>query len=406
MKKISLSLLLSICSLCGALAQYRYDQVAYHTIYLEDLPQALKKTPHHLLLDVRSSGEYHDTSSFHGLNIGRLKGSRNISIREIETRLAEIKEYKDQPVYLYCSHSQRSRRVGKMLADSGFTNVTNVNGGMTEFHLLKSKKKKLNALFERNSFFDLVAPEAAYKLIKSTKELTIIDVRPDSAFAGITTDEKLNAFGRLKGSVHLPLTRLKTSVGSIPKSTSLLLVDSYGNESETAATYLHDLGYHHIQVLFNGLDEWISCESFKGKDEIWDHSNKYGLISSVEFDHRMQVAPPPVILDVRTIAEYTNQDTVMSYHNRGHIQGAVNIPVKELKSRMQEIDKYKSNEVIIYAFSNSPEAFEAAHLLTAEGFSRVYILTGGLWDLRWKAANLKGLSGMMKWVVDVPAENR
>ena len=406
MEKISLTLLLFICSLCGALAQYRYDQVAYHTIYIEDLPQALKKTPHHLLLDVRSPGEYHDTSSFHGLNIGRLKGSRNISIREIDKRLAEIKEYKDQAVYLYCSHSQRSRRVGKMLADSGFTNVANVNGGMTEFHLLKTKKKKLNALFEKNSYFDLVAPETACQLIRTNKELAIIDVRPDSAYMGITKDVILNAFGKLKGSLHMPLEQLKNSMGSIPKSTPILLVDSYGNESEIAATYLHELGYQHIQVLFNGLEAWMTSDHFKGKDEIWIQSNRYGLISSIEFDHRMQLTPPPFILDVRTSAEYTNRDTVMSFHNRGHIQGAVNIPVQELKERILEISQYKKTEVIVYTLFDNPEAFEAAKILTDEGFTRVNVLSGGLWNLRWTAANLKGLSHMTNLVVDVPVENR
>jgi 3-mercaptopyruvate sulfurtransferase SseA len=58
----------------------KYDNNLYHTVYIEDLPDALKTNPGHLLLDVRSPGEYHDTSMYDISNIGRLKGSKNITI--------------------------------------------------------------------------------------------------------------------------------------------------------------------------------------------------------------------------------------------------------------------------------------------------------------------------------------
>ena len=58
-----------------------------------------------------------------------------------------------------------------------------------------------------------------------------------------------------------------------------------------------------------------------------------------------------------------------------------------------------------YTFGTNKEAFEAANQLSAKGFTKVHVLIGGLWDIRWKAANLKGLSPLMKWVVDVPSDN-
>jgi hypothetical protein len=33
------------------------------------------------------------------------------------------------------------------------------------------------------------------------------------------------------------------------------------------------------------------------------------------------------------------------------------------------------------------------------------MLTGGLWNIRAKAANQKGLTRLMKWVIDVPEDN-
>lgn len=387
------------------MAQYKYDNTLYHTIYLEDLPQALKHSGHHLLLDVRSPGEYSDTSMYDNLNIGRLKGSKNITIRELDKRLNEIQAYKTDPVFLYCSHSQRSRRAGKLLRDSGFTNVINVNGGMTEFHLIKDHSKKLNSLFEKNTSFNLVSPESAYKLITSKKHLTILDVRSDSSYMSLTNDEKTNSFGKIKGNIHIPLADLKTKLASIPKSNPVMLVDSYGDESIIAAAILHENGFNVINVLFNGMDEWVNSDYFNGKEKVWEQSNAFGFISSMEFDTRMRKSSAPCIIDIRTSDAFNNQDKVMAYHNRGHIQNAINIPEEELSSRMSEVEKYKSSDVIVYAFSSAPEAFSAAKYLANQGFKSVKVLTGGLWGLRWKAANIKGLSRMMIWVVDVPEDN-
>src|SRR6476659_7257546 len=112
-------------------AQYKNDNVLYKTVYPEDLVQQLKSHPGYLLLDVRSKGENQDTSSMQTMNIGHLKNAKNIDIRELGTRLNELQGFKNTPIFVYSSHSERSRRASKMIADSGFTNVYNINGGMT-----------------------------------------------------------------------------------------------------------------------------------------------------------------------------------------------------------------------------------------------------------------------------------
>jgi rhodanese-related sulfurtransferase len=114
-----------------AKAQYKNDNVLYKTVDWTNLCNTLQNNKGYLLLDVRSAGEYADTSSYVQLNIGHLKGALNINVRELGKRLAEIDSYKNKPVFVYCSHSQRSRRAGKLLSDSGFTNVFNINAGMT-----------------------------------------------------------------------------------------------------------------------------------------------------------------------------------------------------------------------------------------------------------------------------------
>jgi hypothetical protein len=81
MKTVSALLLLLLSS--AGIAQYRFDNVAYKTIFWDDLCQALKQHPDHLLLDVRSKGEHDDTSTSKSLNIEHLKEAKNIDIREM-----------------------------------------------------------------------------------------------------------------------------------------------------------------------------------------------------------------------------------------------------------------------------------------------------------------------------------
>ena len=391
-----------------AQAQFKNDNVVFKTIYIEQLCNSINQLGEGLLLDVRTPGEFSDTSMYTGLNIGRLKGALNISSREINKRLNEIKDYQNKPVLLICSHSQRSRVVAKMLADSGFSNVTNVNGGLTEFNMQRSKQSDcLNKLYETGNKFNLLSPTETARLIQNTKDVYIIDVRADSAFQGKTSSALLNAYGRLKNAVNYSLAILKENLDKIPRDKALLIVDNYGDDSYTAAQLLLDHGFSSINILFNGIDAWISEDAavLEERNRIWEGGPDYGMLSSLDFHRLMQEGTKSLILDIRTNIDFANLNKEQPFRNRGHIKGAINIPGNELESRLTELKKYKKKEIIIYAFSGNPEAFTAAETLVSGGFKQVKVLTGGLFDMRWRGANISGMKEMMKWVVDVPAEN-
>jgi len=74
-----------------------------------------------------------------------------------------------------------------------------------------------------------------------------------------------------------------------------------------------------------------------------------------------------VIIDVRTKEEFRS----------GHIQGAKNIPLGELPSRMGELAKYKGNPLLVHCASGSRSA-KAVLLLSKNGFAPVNHLRGGL----------------------------
>jgi len=408
MKRILL--MIGCCCSFGILfGQFKYDNVAFKTIYLEDLCQELKKQPQALLLDVRSPGEYGDTSMYENLRIGRLKGAKNIDIGDINKRMKELPLDKNQSIFVYCSHSQRSRRVSKTLIDSGYKNVYNINGGMTELNMLRNNGFPcLNDIYETSNPFTTVSPETASALISANKDIFVLDVRKDSAYNEISSIEKLNAMGRIKGSKHISLEKLPASINSIPPDKKILIVDSYGDESVQAAMNLAKEGYKYVYVVFNGLDNWMSetKSDFPNKELWWSNSAKYELMGAEELASVFYKKDDALILDIRTREEFTNTVKDRVYLNRGHILNAKNIPVTELKDKLAEIAAYKNKDIVVYGFGSSPEGYTAAKLLTENGFTKVNVLTPGLFGVRWRAANIKGHTDMMDWVVDVPEANR
>ena len=397
-KLISFATLFFICA--QLTAQYKNDNVLYKTVYPEDLGQQLKASPGYLLLDVRSKGENEDTSSS-GLNIGRFKNAKNIDIRQLANRLNELQGFKSSPIFVYCSHSQRSRRASKMLADSGFTNVYNINGGMTT---LLQANSNLNDIYETKNNYHLLSPTQFCKEISSLN-VYLLDVRPDSLYNFTTGSEFANAMGKLKTAVHIPYSDLESSLSQIPNNKKIIIADAFGDLSYKAAALLTSKGYKNVAVLFDGIyNLTIANMSDAGcKTGIWQPNKKYHILTADEFDALAKKDKDVAILDIRTAAEYNNQSKD-AWRNVGHIKNAINVPAADLQNRIGDLSSFKNKPVIVYAFS-AADGYAAAAKLVDLGFTHVNILAGGIFNLRWRAANIKGKTALKDWVVDVPAEN-
>src|SRR3954447_14343320 len=104
--KVLFTAAISLCGLMVHSQQFKADNVKYTTVYPEDLCKTLQKNPGYVLLDVRSDGEFYDsTSASPSLNIGHLKDALHIDIRQLSSRWKELAAYKDRPLFIYCSHS-------------------------------------------------------------------------------------------------------------------------------------------------------------------------------------------------------------------------------------------------------------------------------------------------------------
>jgi rhodanese-related sulfurtransferase len=75
----------------------------------------------HLLIDVRSRAEFSG---------GKIKGSRNIPLNELGSRISELSSHSDKPILVNCLSGSRSRMACSILTKSGFTDVANLSGGV------------------------------------------------------------------------------------------------------------------------------------------------------------------------------------------------------------------------------------------------------------------------------------
>lgn len=85
-----------------------------------------------------------------------------------------------------------------------------------------------------------------------------------------------------------------------------------------------------------------------------------------------------VFLDVRTPAEFNGT----ANEKFGVIKNAINIPVQELETRMNELVQYKDKEIIVYC-SHSHRSPRASYMLSQNGFKKVTNMLGGM--SMWKS---------------------
>jgi len=74
-----------------------------------------------------------------------------------------------------------------------------------------------------------------------------------------------------------------------------------------------------------------------------------------------------VVVDIRSQADF----------NKGHIHGAINIPLAKIKDSVTDLEKYKSTPIIMVCASGI-SVIGACSTLQKSGMEKVFKLTGGM----------------------------
>jgi phage shock protein E len=98
-------------------------------------------------------------------------------------------------------------------------------------------------------------------------------------------------------------------------------------------------------------------------------------ISVADLAQRVEAGDAPVVLDVRTPAEF----------DQGHVPGAINIPYDQLASRLDELPAGSGDEVVVHC-ERGGRAAKAERVLNDAGYTDVRDLEGHF--QAWQAAGL------------------
>lgn len=97
------------------------------TVAVSDYLKALAETKNEILIDVRTPGEYAQEHLNNAMNI-------DFQGNDFEKRIETLD--RNKPIFVYCLAGSRSADAMTLLVKKGFTNVTNMKGGILQWKAL------------------------------------------------------------------------------------------------------------------------------------------------------------------------------------------------------------------------------------------------------------------------------
>lgn len=178
---------------------------------------------------------------------------------------------------------------------------------------------------------------------------TVVDVRSYTAFAGL----------HIGGSWHLDLSgNFPTFFGwVVPPGKDVLLVGDDHHDAVTANVWARRVGMDRVAgYLSGGMPAWASAGQ---------KADGIRIISSEDLHDRIVAGEDMLLLDVRAPLEFADS----------HIEGAINIPAPDLRTRYGELDPERPTFVIC---SSGNRSSMAASILRRHSFRHVYNVAGGM----------------------------
>ena len=395
--------MLAACVSMVAEAQYEDDNVRYSAVPLERADSLLRALKDPLVLDVRSIEEFECRPPYTFAMVGHLRGALNIPIDSFEVRYLELAPYKDRDVVVYCWTSQRSRRVAIALADSGFTRVFNVNGGLSQYWAEQSQRfEPIRRRIEVDLPYTLITGVELCERLANDPSVQLIDLRSDSAFRWMPGHEMDRDWGRLRSARNIPFEALEARRSEIDLAKPIILVDGGDREPE-AARSLGKMGARDVSVVFRGYGGLAGygehhCPCLKA---IMEYGAPYQEVADYDLGPSDLTTRFKHIIDVRSDEEYSNSHQ-QSWRNIGRMKGALHVPSGELSSSSVVAGLDRNAEILVFSFSANKEVMAAAQTLFDLGFTNVHVLTRGLFGLRWTANNISGYDYLNHHVENLP----
>lgn len=388
-------IILSYHSALFSQTDFVHDNVLYKTIYPVDFKKFMSENPNAIIIDVRSPGEFSDTSRYANLNQGRIKAAINIPIDSVDKNMEFLKSNIDQPIVLYCSHSQRSRRVGKKLSENGFKSVYNLNAGLTWINQANEKSfPGKEEMLTNNLPYKLLSVLEAYLLYKKNKELVVVDIRPSEQFNSSDSIEA-NNIGRLSNAINVVEKDGKIDLQLLQeyKDKDILIYDTYGQKSGLVSKFLIENGFQNVFNLSGGLNAvyTYSESDSKLRKSIIKSEPLYKLVGPKEAVEILTSSKIITILDVRPTEEFNNKAKA-NLKNVGRIKNSINLSPDIHSLTDAAIPDDKKSKIFVYGSDSN--AYKFCKLLSEKGYTNVYCLNNGIWSLVYSHTNIPGFESV------------
>lgn len=91
------------------------------------------------------------------------------------------------------------------------------------------------------------------------------------------------------------------------------------------------------------------------------------MLKSIQVKEMIESNQFDLIIDLRDNESYS----------KGHLPGAINIPINEIPDKLKFLDLYKKKSIVLYCGIGS-KSVSAGKVLIINGFEKVYNLSNGL----------------------------
>jgi rhodanese-related sulfurtransferase len=387
----------------AAFTKFQTGMVKYNALRLEPFAEMLTADPKPFLLDVRETAEVEKS--------GHIAGTVLIPIRTLAQNLDKLPSF-DTPIVAYCGTGWRCTIAMTYLETLGWENVLAlkdnsftgwVDAGYAFETGLPAEAAALNAASPDTSLvlsFDKALTSipdgwggvAADKLMTDLvekRDLVLIDVRT----AAEVTE---NGYIEAQNELFIPIEEFVQNRSSWPadKNAPITVYCGTGHRSTIAMSILWSYGYTNVNSLKGGLGPWAQAglPVVGGKQAGSDLDKafstflggmvKYNTMSLDELNTAMLEDQAFFLLDVREVSEV---------EAGGHIEGAVNIPLRTLA---KNLDKLPSFDTKIVAYCGIGwRCTIAMPALQVLGWENVVALKGNSFT-GWKDAGYPVVAGL------------
>lgn len=331
------------------------------------------------LLDVRTADEFAKN--------GYIDGAVNVPMQELFANLDKLPA-KDEVIVVYCVSGHRGAVSTMGLQLLGYTNVRNLSGGLNAW---KAAQLPVEGWVEWNAVWGEYItnlPEGFYAVSAANfnaelaeKTPVIVDVREKADYDA----------GHIAGAINLPVRTFLQNLDKLPaKDQSIVVYCASGHRGALAMSALHLLGYTDVRNIGSGIGAWTKAElplvteavepvagtapevdatRFAALDAfLASLPDNFYTVKAADLNLALAETEKPFIVDVRSAEEVANV---------GYIEGSVNIPVKELWTRLSEIPQAKDAKIVVLCASGHRGAI-AMMALRMNGYTDVSNLGGGM----------------------------